>query len=271
MKKIMVIDGESLCLKIVIWHLERNGFKVIRSDDSSEALRLILKERPAAIVTDIQMPGMNGWELIRVVRSWTQTALIPVIFLTELDSEVERMRGFQLGADDYLVKPVHAERLLAQLENVLDISDSYLKEARRRLKAGEVFRESMAMFSIPSFLSLLEELEKSGTIVVESDGQRARLQVNRGKLFHAEVEGATGVDSLNSIHTVLAWPAGEYRFEPGLVQVADLIGWSTAQILVEAATVDSEGPATVGLQPSQSGRHMSVVRRSREDSIAQSA
>lgn len=263
MKKVLVLDDCPVSLTMATRILQQGGYEVRDCSDSTMALMLILNEQFDAIVTDIEMPGISGWELIRIVRSWTKTALIPVIFLTKLTGEEDKIRGFSLGADDYLTKPVRRQPLLEHLQGALDATEIYLRHVGRKLSLHVEFTESVSMFGIPSFLSLLEAHAKSGLIHIEHGRHRAKLSVAAGKIHGAEMVNHPECSGLAAISQILGWASGYYRFAPGPVTTANLINQSTTQILLAEANATSRNATLVHLMPSASGRQVALARMAR--------
>jgi CheY-like chemotaxis protein len=131
--------------RVVDTILAYRGCEVISATSGEEALgvAMALPQPPHLIISDVMMPGMDGFTLIRQLRAQSQLALTPVIFLTALDRSDDRMQGYRLGADDYLPKPFHAEeldlrvgRVLARLDQ-LRLVASQLREREQVLSARE--------------------------------------------------------------------------------------------------------------------------------------
>src|SRR5205814_9786358 len=110
------------------------GYKVVVASNGAEALQAVSDWTPDVIVTDVMMPVMDGWGLVRRLRATSRFALVPVIFLTMLDQRTNRIRGFRLGADDYLEKSQFAElpvRIEAALERRSRIEQVLRPDERR--------------------------------------------------------------------------------------------------------------------------------------------
>ncbi len=122
---ILVVDDEPHILKAVGYILERAGYPVLSARDGEEALDLVARKRPALVVADIMLPGMDGYELCRRLRSRYPDSLTPFIFLSARDSIGDRVKGMRTGADAYLTKPFHREELLAMVEAILNRHLSY--------------------------------------------------------------------------------------------------------------------------------------------------
>jgi two-component system response regulator MtrA len=113
---ILVVDDEQDILELVSMRLEMAGYRTVLAASGEEALRAFFVERPELAVVDIDLPGMDGIELCSRMREMSD---IPVIFLSAMGSETDRVKGLQAGADDYIVKPFASDELVARVEAVL--------------------------------------------------------------------------------------------------------------------------------------------------------
>ncbi|HBB30985.1 MAG TPA: DNA-binding response regulator [Cyanobacteria bacterium UBA8803] len=111
-------------------YLEMSGYSVITAEDGQQALSLIDTYHPHLLVADINMPKINGYELVRSVRARPAFRLLPVVFLTERRTTEERIKGYQLGCDSYLPKPFEMQELGAVIRNLLERSQMIQAELR---------------------------------------------------------------------------------------------------------------------------------------------
>lgn len=132
---VLVADDDAWILRMVATVLEKRGYTVETAADGEEALRRALARAPDLLITDVMMPRMDGWALVRQLRAHAQLAMLPVVFLTALTSEDDRIRGFRLGADDYVAKPFHLEEVLARIRALLRRSAGH---AKSELNCGAV-------------------------------------------------------------------------------------------------------------------------------------
>ncbi len=116
---ILVIEDEQDILDLVEFNLKQAGHRVLTAADGLDGLRLARRERPDLIVLDLMLPGLDGKEVCRRIRQGETTRNIPIIMLTALNSEVDRIVGFELGADDYLTKPFSHRELELRIQAVL--------------------------------------------------------------------------------------------------------------------------------------------------------
>ena len=141
-KRILVVDDEPNLLRAVEAILRGENFDVSVARGSKEALIAVAGNLPDLIVSDIRMPGMNGFELARKLRSSNHTAIIPIVFLTAKDETEDRIEGFRAGVDVYLTKPFEPEELIACIHSILKrventrtiIAEIFVSEAENRVK-----------------------------------------------------------------------------------------------------------------------------------------
>lgn len=118
-EKILVVDDETDILTLLEYNLEKAGFKVISADDGPDAIDITKRERPDLIILDIMLPSMEGTEVCKILKSGDATRHIPIIMLTAKGEEVDRVVGFELGADDYITKPFSPRELILRVKAVL--------------------------------------------------------------------------------------------------------------------------------------------------------
>ena len=117
-QKILIADDERDIIDFVRYNLEKEGFDVLTAKNGVEAVAQA-KKHPNLILLDVMMPEMDGLEAVRILKKNTATAKIPVIFLTARGSDVDEVVGLELGADDYITKPVSLPKLMARIKLIL--------------------------------------------------------------------------------------------------------------------------------------------------------
>ena len=118
-RTILVVEDERDIRDLVRFHLEQEGYAVREADTGEAALGVVSAERPALVLLDLMLPGVDGLEVCRRLRSGEGTRSIPVIMLTAKAGEVDRVLGLEIGADDYLTKPFSPRELVARVRAVL--------------------------------------------------------------------------------------------------------------------------------------------------------
>jgi DNA-binding response OmpR family regulator len=153
-KTILVADDEPKMARLVAGYLEAAGYRVLKAADGAAALDLFRSGRPDLVVLDVMMPALDGLEAARAIRREAET---PIIFLTARSQEHDRVRGLELGADDYVVKPFSPRELVARVRAVLRRSSAPAAEAIERggLRIDPVRRE-VAVDGAPRAVSSLQ-------------------------------------------------------------------------------------------------------------------
>ncbi|MFN4986563.1 MAG: response regulator transcription factor [Ignavibacteria bacterium] len=118
-KKILVVDDEQDILDLISYNLSKEGFKVFTASDGVQGLDTALTCRPDLIILDIMMPGKDGFEVCRTLRRDSSFASTAIMFLTAKSSEIDQILGLELGADDYIQKPISPRVLLARVKTML--------------------------------------------------------------------------------------------------------------------------------------------------------
>ncbi len=147
--KVLVVEDEPAQREVLAYNLEAEGFVVSRAESGDEALMLVEEDRPDIIVLDWMLPGVSGIEICRRLKMRRETRGVPIIMVSARSDEVDRVRGLETGADDYVVKPFSLVELMArvraQLRRVrpasvgerLEFSDIVLDAETHRVSRGD--------------------------------------------------------------------------------------------------------------------------------------
>ena len=119
MQTVLVIEDEKDLAELIAFHLEKEGFRPLIASDGAAGLNEARSAKPDLILLDLMLPGMMGTEICRLLKGAEQTAGIPVIMLTAKGEEIDRVVGFEMGADDYVVKPFSTRELMLRVRAVL--------------------------------------------------------------------------------------------------------------------------------------------------------
>jgi two-component system, OmpR family, alkaline phosphatase synthesis response regulator PhoP len=117
--KILLVEDEPDIRELVRYNLEQEGFRIVEAADAERALAIVRQEKPALLMLDLMLPGMDGLRLCRMLRERSDTADIPIVMLTARAAEIDRVLGLEMGADDYITKPFSPRELVARVRAVL--------------------------------------------------------------------------------------------------------------------------------------------------------
>lgn len=118
-EKILIVDDEQDLVKLIRYHLEKDGYKVICAYNGEDALFLTRKERPELIILDLMLPKIDGLEVCKKIKAEQELASIAIVMLTAKGEESDITMGLKLGADDYITKPFSPKELVARVQAVL--------------------------------------------------------------------------------------------------------------------------------------------------------
>jgi DNA-binding response OmpR family regulator len=131
---VLVVDDEPIVRDVVVRYLEQEGYRTLQAGDGDTARELLEREEPSLVVLDLMLPGTDGLALCRWIRGRSQ---LPVIMVTALGEEADRLTGLELGADDYLTKPFSPRELVARVKAVLRRASESAAKAER-IEVGEL-------------------------------------------------------------------------------------------------------------------------------------
>jgi DNA-binding response OmpR family regulator len=132
---VLVVDDEPIVRDVIVRYLRRDGFETLETGDGDEARRLLERNNPSLVVLDVMLPGTDGLELCRWIRTRSD---LPVIMLTARGDEADRIVGLELGADDYVTKPFSPRELVARVRAVLRRMDAAVDGSRGSVAFGDV-------------------------------------------------------------------------------------------------------------------------------------
>lgn len=175
---ILVVDDDFGTRLSISDYLEISGYTVISAENGQEALELVDKHKPHLIVTDIAMPEMDGYDLVKRIRSRPAFRLLPVIFLTAHTAIQSRIRGYQLGCDNYLPKPFELDELGVVIRALLERSQLIESELRSRVSESAVVTNGTSS-TVSHEISLTEREQQVLDLLTEG-----RSNVKIGEKLH---------------------------------------------------------------------------------------
>lgn len=131
-QKILIVDDDLETLRLVGLMLQRQGFEIVAANNGTQAMGIARNEKPDLIVLDIMMPDLDGYEVTQQLRKDPDTAPIPIILFTAKGLVEDKVKGYEVGADDYLTKPVHPAELVAKIKGLLSRGRTRISEEIQR-------------------------------------------------------------------------------------------------------------------------------------------
>ena len=117
--RILIVDDDKQIVRLLRSYIEQSGYETLTAYDGNEALHMIRAHHPDLVVLDLMLPGLDGWEITRIIRSDAQLREMPIIMLTARVEDTDRIVGLELGADDYISKPFNPREVVARIRAVL--------------------------------------------------------------------------------------------------------------------------------------------------------
>lgn len=240
-QKILVVDDEMLTCKLVRSVLVRRGYEVEMAENGQVGYEKALALKPDLIITDIVMPVADGFELVKKVRTDKTLTLLPIIMLSVKNEAEHRVRGFRLGADDFLPKPFYPEELILRVQKVLEKAEQLKAIVQDKLKKHENdkvvpdFTGDLKYLGFSTILTMFELERKSGVLSLKGEKSSGLLLVRDGRIVSAQVGGERACEGKEAVYELLRWISGAYVFKTIGVEGEDQINATTQSLLFEGA------------------------------------
>jgi CheY-like chemotaxis protein len=237
---ILVVDDDEWIIAAVRVALQPRKYEIIAAGDGWEGLTLATRRTPDVIISDVMMPNLDGWAFVKQLRSKAQLALVPVIFLTTQDSAEDFLRGYRLGADDYLPKPVDTKELDLRVTRALKHREE-LKNSPPTTPAPPgsppgSLRGTVDQMGLASLLSILQLGRRSGILQMRRpSGEEGLLLLVEGAIHRGETRGGVKRKNHEAVYALLGWTEGTYDFSTADLKISDEIGMPTESLLLEGA------------------------------------
>lgn len=226
---ILVVDADTKSQKVLEISLKKAGYRVVITESVSQAREAVQEGEPDLIISDTQFSsgGEDGFAFCKNLKSHARHRQIPFVFLTEQDSLPEKMYGLEVGADEYLTKPVYIKEVISQVEILLQ------KRAHARLRVGEVeeFEADLEDVTLIDLLQTIEQERRSGSVEITSGDRRGAVYFNQGNILDALCGKLRGEDAL---YRLMLWPEGtlKVRYQP-MDGRADHVDKDSGALLIE--------------------------------------
>ncbi len=159
--KILIVDDEKNIVELIKFHLKKENYRVIEAYKGKDAIDLFKKEKPDLIILDVMLPDMGGFEVCKNIRKESK---VPIIMLTAKGEEIDKILGFELGADDYITKPFSPRELLARIKAILkrtrttnvDTNQIQLGPFKVNVNRREIYKNDVLLELKPKEFDLLK-------------------------------------------------------------------------------------------------------------------
>ena len=232
--RILIVEDEPGMIELLTVALEDEGYNISIANNGQQGLRKVEEESPDLIISDVMMPDMNGYDFCQQLRENPKTAAIPFIFLTAKKDVSDRVRGLNLGADDYISKPFHVVEVVARIKTLM----MRVKRARpAAAPSSAMTTESEAAFagdlekmSIGEVVQTITLTRKNGRLLVVNGAKRGEVYFQDAMVMYADVDRKKGEEA---IYRLLSWKNGQFKFDSGAVAKTRNLQKSAEGLLME--------------------------------------
>ncbi len=227
-KNLLLVDSDAKSLRVMEVSLRKAGFSVTTANGGLDALEKVRISEPELILSDTSMPEVDGFELCRRLKEVPALHDIPFIFLTAEKSIDSKIKGLELGVDDYLTKPIYIKEIVTRIKILLEKKE---KESLARRDQRSKFVGDLSDMGVVDLVQTIEIGRKSGQIrFVRGDGQQGLLFFRDGQVIDSEVGRLSGEQA---VYRLLVWNEGTFEIEFGDIDREDVIPQSSQGLLME--------------------------------------
>ncbi|MBI3179171.1 MAG: response regulator, partial [Deltaproteobacteria bacterium] len=244
-KHLLLVDNDAKNLRVMEVSLRKAGFSVTTAVHGADAVEKVKISTPDLILCDTVMPEMDGFAFCRQLKENPQYANVPFIFLTAEKSVDSKVKGLELGVDDYLTKPIYIKEIVTRISILLERRD---KELLERRDPRATFSGNLADMGVVDLIQTIEIGRKSGVIHFRRRGRDAgKIYFRNGKVIDAEMPPLTAE---HAVYRLMVWNEGTFEIEFGAVERPDVVDLSSQGLLMEGMRrVDEWGRLLEQLPP----------------------
>ncbi|MCW5830351.1 MAG: response regulator [Deltaproteobacteria bacterium] len=224
---ILIVDDDSKSLRVLEISLKKSGFSVTTASNGIDALEKVAVSVPELIISDVKMPKMNGYQFCQRIKDDPKLATIPFIFLTSQRSVEDKVRGLELGVDDYLTKPIYIRELIARVRLLLQKKE---KETLERVDQQNMFQGALSDLGVVDLLQTIEIGRKTGLILLTSGDKSGVMYVQNGRVIDSICGNLRGA---RAVYRLLTWNDGAFKIDFKPVYRQETIELSTQALIME--------------------------------------
>lgn len=214
--RVLAVDDDADALDLIRLALEEQGFFVTTAESGVRGLAEAIARPPDLIVCDVNMPGVDGWCFLKLIRARPDLALVPVLLLTAITGDQARLKSFQLGADDMLSKPFRLSDLATRAAGCLARSARIAAAARSSAAPGAApaLSGSLEVLGLGALLDLLSSGLASGRVRVTGPSHAGTATLSAGQVVDARIDEMPMRSVQEALRSMLAWERGSFEFSP---------------------------------------------------------
>jgi len=228
-KSLLLVDADPRSLRVLEVSLRKAGYSVATCRDAGAALETVDLSTPDLILSETRLPGMNGFELVGALRQKEEHETVPFMFLSSDSSVESKVKGLELGVEDYLTKPIYIKEIITRINLTLQRQERD-GLARRTSISKTRFTGSLGDMGLVDLLQTIDISRKSGVLELTNEHLRGSISFRDGQLVDAELSNIVGEAA---IYRLLLWNEGEFEIDFRPVRVEQSIRSSTQAILME--------------------------------------
>lgn len=227
--RLLLVDGDPKSLRVLDVSLKKAGFEVTAATSGREALALLQASVPDLIISDTDLDEMDGFELCRQIKARPDWNKIPFLFVSSRKSIEDKIRGLELGVDDYLSKPIYIKEIGIRVRTALQRAERERMESRREGRTR--FAGDLSDVGVVDLVQTIELNRKSGIIhIVNRDNRRGSIFFRDGKIIDAEVGRLSGA---TAVYRLFSWSEGQFAVEFKQIRRHDVVDTPMAPLLME--------------------------------------
>jgi two-component system response regulator VicR len=227
MPSLVLVEDDRAIAGPLVRSLERLGYTVRHASDGVSGLEMVLASQPDLVILDIMLPEMDGWEVCKAIR---KTSVVPILMLTALNDEVDRVLGLELGADDYLTKPFSTRELMARIKALLRRVEFDATQTNRRniivIEDLKIDLDRRQVFKGDLQLNLRYKEFELLSLLVSNAGE----VVTRAEIFD-KVWGTDWLGDMRTLEVHIRWLREKLEDDPGqprYIQTVRSVGYRFA-------------------------------------------
>lgn len=227
-QNLLLVDADVRSLRVLEVSLRKAGYSVATSNDARGALEMMELSKPDLILSDTRLPQVDGFAFIQQIRKSPELADVPMIFLSSDTSVESKVKGLELGVEDYLTKPIYIKEILARVNVVLQRKRREGIELRQTNK--QRFTGALSDIGVVDLLQTIDNSKKSGVLHLSSSRHSGAIYFRNGNPIDAEIGPLRGA---RAIYRALVWTEGSFEIDFRDIRREDVIQTSTQGVLME--------------------------------------